>query len=272
MIPQGSSEMEFRLSRFLARHGGEFSTAVGVLTWGARRIDSPAERRRLAAAAVYFPVVGALIGVALEAGDTALRATMPPSLRAALALAALVVISRASGLRAIAGLAAAACRREPGGADRGARGTTARRAFAAIGIVGGLLLMKGVGLAMTDGFSSAALLLAPVLGRWAPVVLAHGARPIAGRAGDRLAVGHVTSREFGWASVIAFAIALGAAEVAGLGCVIVAAALSTVLRLVGYRRRGVMSAGLLMASIEIVETVTILWLAALAALLGAPNS
>ncbi len=271
MIPQGSSRMSSRLSRFMARHGGEFGVAVGVLTWGARRVDSPAGRRRLASAMVYFPVVGALIGVALEAGDTALRARMPSSLRAALVLAALVVINRASGLHAIAGLVGAACRREPGGAH-GARGSSAWGAVAAIGVVAGLLLMKGVGIAMTGAFTSPALLLAPVLARWAPVVLAHGARPIVAHAGDRLAVGRVTSREFGWASVIAFAVTLGAGDVAGLGCVIVAATLSTVLRLVAYRRGGAMTARLLVASIEIVETVTILWLASLATLLGAPSS
>jgi adenosylcobinamide-GDP ribazoletransferase len=125
---------------------------------------------------------------------------------------------------------------------------------------------KIVTLAMTAApLAARALLIAPVLGRWALVVLAHGARPVRGGTAAVLQLGRVTFREFAWSSVMAFAITLSLADAVGLVFVIVAAAIATGIRLVAYARCGAMSVDVLGAGVETVETAVL----AVAALVSA---
>ncbi len=240
--------------RLLRRAWHDLGRAVQCLTWGVA--SGCADREGLARATLYFPLVGGVIGVVLVpvarlAGDTAGAAG-----RAALTVLALTLVSRGRWLSALADAVQVPAGRRRAG-TRGARGAAA---------VGAIVAAKAIGFAAAGGLADLALLLAPVLGRWAPVVLLHGARPVHARESDGLATGRVTAAQFGWASVSAFAIALAAAEAVGLVAVVSAALIATALRLSAYARTGYMTAALAGASIEIVETATVLVVAGIALL------
>ena len=102
------------------------------------------------------------------------------------------------------------------------------------------------------------------------MVLAYGARPIRGGSCTALQLSRVTFREFGWSSVLAFAIALSLADAVGLVFVIVTAVAATGIRLGAYARSGGMSSDVLGAGIEIVE-LSVLVVAALLSGMAAPG-
>ena len=153
-----------------------------------------------------------------------------------------------------------------GAVARGRRAPGEPRSFWAGLAIALVLASKVVTLALTAApLAARALIIAPVLGRWALVVLAHGARPIRGGTAAALQLGRVTFREFAWSSVIAFAITLSLADAVGLVFVIVAAAIATGIRLLAYARCGAMSGDVLGAGVETVETAVL----AVAALMSA---
>lgn len=138
--------------------------------------------------------------------------------------------------------------------------------------VAAVLILKTLALGNIAGLlETYALILAPVLGRWAPVVVAYGAQPIAGVADDRLLIGRVTFREFGWASTAAFVLALSIADGVGLVAVMSAALVATGLRVYVYRRAGRMSANVLGAAIEVMEIAVFVLLAVLTGLGDVPT-
>ena len=110
---------------------------------------------------------------------------------------------------------------------------------------------------------TAALLIAPMLGRWAIVVQCYGG--VAGSPERAGLAGQARFREFGWASVTAFAVTLAVADAAGLVVLVTAAVTTVVLRLHAHRRGRGMTEGLLVATAELVETAAMVVLALLAA-------
>ena len=212
------------------------------LGWGEQ--GSRAERAR---STLLFPVVGGLLGTGLVAAARLLVALPAPG-RSAILILLLAAASRRVSLGALS-------RRLPTAAGVGHA------------IVLGVLASKVWALAAVGaGLETHALLLAPTLGRWAPVVLAHGARPIGGAPGTPLLMGRVAFREFGWSSVLAFGFAMSVADGLGLVAVVLAALVATGLRLRAYGRDGSMSADMLGASIELVEAAVLVLLAVLARL------
>jgi adenosylcobinamide-GDP ribazoletransferase len=233
-----------------------FLTAIPVPGAGA------ADAALLARAALVFPAVGALLGALLLAADRVAGAGLPAPLSSLLVVALLAALTGGVHLGDLAALASGAAT-----AGEGVRTPAGLAAVAAV------LLVKVAALAsMGDPLRSDALLLAPVLGRWALVVLAYGARPV--RAGGRrgVRIGRVSFREFGWASVLGFAVALGRGEAVGLVAVVAAAGLATALRLLVYRRFGGMTAAALGAAVELVEAATFVLLALLHAGVPAPGA
>ena len=235
----------------------DLTTAVRCLTWiptwtsSAPRTAPVAQfdAERLARATIAFPLVGAMSG-ALVALATGIWGDLSgPTVRAILPVLALILLSGGRWLGALARVV----------------GSPVGYGGAAVALV---LIAKSAGLAGAGELADVALLVGPILGRWAPVVLVHGSRPIHHVEGDWLRVGRVTSREFAWASVMAFGLVLATAEAVGLVAIVCAALIATGLRVVAYARTGRVSASLAGASIEIVETGTILLLAAIAMLAG----
>src|SRR6185503_16481294 len=84
---------------------------------------------------------------------------------------------------------------------------------------------------------TSALMLATMLGRWAIVVLCYGGAPVVREPGDELP-GRAGFGEFGWASLIAFAVTLSVAEAVGLAVLVAAALVTLGIRVACHRRLG----------------------------------
>lgn len=112
-----------------------------------------------------------------------------------------------------------------------------------------------------------ALLLAPMVGRWAAVVQCYGGVPAAPDP-DAPWIGRARFREFGAASVIAIGGMLVALDAVGLLAVLVAAGVMLAVRLVAYRRTGGMPARLVRATAALVEVAVVLVLAAIGGLVS----
>jgi hypothetical protein len=110
---------------------------------------------------------------------------------------------------------------------------------------------------LPPGALAAALLLAPMLGAWAVTVQSYRGGRAGGERGRRAGF-----REFGWASVTAFGVTLAIGDLVGLIVVVVAALVTTAVRVVAHRGPG-WRRQLLGASREAVETTTFVVLALL---------
>ena len=178
-------------------------------------------------AAVFFPVIGLLIGAVLVGAHWVVSRHLPPWWTAALVVGVWGAMTGAGLVRAWA-------------------------AHAEIGVVviGGLVATKLVCTAAAAA-RPAALLFAPLLARWALVVLATGVRDAA--APGRKFNPAITFREFALASVFAFAAIFAIAEAFGILLVVGAAALTLGLRVAVHRWAGGVSWRFLLACVEAIE-------------------
>lgn len=186
------------------------------------------------------PLVGILAGAVAA---LAARATAPfaPALAGPVGVAALTAASGLRGPRALAG---------PGGGVAAALGTLALKLAAAVVIPAPALVP--------------ALVLAGMLGRWAIVVLSYGGVQ---RAGDAEAPpARAGFGEFGWASLVAFAVTLSLAEAIGLVLLLAAAGVTLAARLRIHARAGAVTRAHLSATADLVETTVLATLALLGAL------
>jgi adenosylcobinamide-GDP ribazoletransferase len=241
---------------------GELRGAVAVGA-GVRRAAERLPRDVLAAGLAWLPVVGLGVGtVAALVAEAVGRAA--PGLAG---VAGVLVFEAIGGGRPRLALAAtmAALGR------RGAAGDVLRRLRARPGVLAlgaalaalGIKLWAGAGL---GGWRTIALLVAPMLGRWAVVVQCHGGSEVHARGPAAALIGRARFREFGFASVTAFAVTLALADGVGLA-VVLAAALTTVgLRLNANHRLAGLTGRLLVATSELVETVVLVILAGFAQL------
>jgi adenosylcobinamide-GDP ribazoletransferase len=239
----------------------DITAACGVLTC----LPVPrggASRSRLARSTLFFPVIGAVLGAILVVCERATAGSLPNVARCLVVVGLLIGLAGARTLRALSQAASGARAHHPVPA-----GTPSVAGVAAVTLVtSGKVLALAV---IAPPLSTAALMLAPVLGRWAVVVLAYGAKPIRAGSDNRFIVtmGRVTFREFGWASVMAFAISFSVAEALGLIAVVAAAVLATALRLLAHRWFGGVSGDMLGAAVELVEAVVLATIAVLSEIL-----
>jgi adenosylcobinamide-GDP ribazoletransferase len=232
----------------------DLEAALGCLTVF-RRSSARPNRERLARAMLFFPVVGAAIGATVAGCALALAGVASHASLSIVCVLLMSALSRNLGLRSIGALAGAL---RPGATGEGRLARLAPMAAPLAVLVGKITMLAATAASLV----SHAVFLAAVLGRWAPVVLAHGARPVRARAADALAVGRVGSREFAWASVIAMGASLAVGEAVGLLAVIAAALTATGLRIWAYRGRQGMTAEWLAASIDLAELAVLAVLAA----------
>jgi len=243
--------------------GEEIGAAVGCLTVF-ERPAARASRQALAAGLAWYPAIGLALG-ALAAGaalgtDVVLPAAAGP--------AGVLVLVALTGARGARGLAAAAealpWRGDPVVVLGRLRAAPGGFGFTAAGVV---LAARAVAAAVLPAPArTTALLLAPMLGAWAVVVECYGG--VSGHASGTAAalVGRARFREFGWASVTALGVTLGAGEPIGL-VLVLAASLATVgARVYAYHRLGGLTGRLLAATRELVETVVLVTLGVLAQL------
>ena len=121
---------------------------------------------------------------------------------------------------------------------------------------------------LAPGARTLALLLAPMLARWAVVVRCYGGAPRAAEGGLAGLVGRARFREFGIASDVALGVSLAVLDAVGLVVAVASALVTLAVRVVAYRRSGGLSAGALNATSALVETSALVLLSWIGALLG----
>ena len=191
----------------------------------------------------FYPVLGLGLGV-LAAAAAKIAALLSPALAAPAGVLTLEAMARLAPRRALA---------------------AATRLGWPLALA--LLVAKLVAAAAVPALAlTSALMLAAMLGRWAIVVLCYGGAPIEREPGDELP-GRAGFGEFGWASLIAFAVTMSVAEAVGLVVLLVAVLSTLAIRVVSHRRLGGVDGRTVRAAGEVVETAVLASLALLAAVL-----
>jgi cobalamin synthase len=208
----------------------DFFAALGTLTLLPLARPNPGSEA-FGRAAVFFPLVGLLIGAMLAGLDWAVMNRLSPRLAAFVVVGAWEAITAPALLRA----------RAQGGAGW-------------LTATGAIIATKFVCTAAAAA-RPAALLFAPLLARWALVVLATGVRDAA--APRRKFNPAITFREFALASVFSFAAVFAVAEGFGILIVVSVAALTLGLRLLVHRWVGGVSWRFLLACVEGIEVVVL---------------
>jgi len=209
-------------------------------------------------ATLWFPLVGLLLG-GLVAALVAPLAGAPAPLPA---LAAVVLLAALGGGRSLRGLAHLGDAL-PAGRDR--ERALERLARARVGPLGWLAVALALGgklFALAGAAPAGMLVFAPMLGRWAMVVLAFSSRRARlGPPGPRFEAG-ITFHEFGWASVLAGGAALVAIDAVGLLAMLAVAGVTVSLRLLAHRWLGGVESSGFWAAAELGEIVSLLVLSA----------
>jgi cobalamin synthase len=113
-----------------------------------------------------------------------------------------------------------------------------------------------------------ALLVAPMLARWAVVVQCYGGAPQPQATGLAALVGRARFREFGIASVAALGVTLALLDAVGLVVAVASALVTLGVRVAAYRWAGGLSAGALNATSALVETSALVLFCGFGMLLG----
>ncbi len=201
----------------------DFWAALGTLTILPLPRPNPGSEA-FGRAAIFFPVVGGLIGAALVAIQSVTVSWLPRWWAAFAVVGVWEALTGAPLLRANQGVGAAR--------------------FAALGTVTAAKVIGTVA-AFTR---PAAFLFAPLLARWALVVLATGVRDAAAPA--RKFNPAITFREFALASVLSFAAVFAVAEAFGILIVVGVAALTLATRMLVHRWAGGVSWRFLVGCVE----------------------
>jgi adenosylcobinamide-GDP ribazoletransferase len=225
-------------------HLADVKTALGMLT-AVYPVRVDIRSAGAAPATLLFPLVGALVGLLLMGANWMIGARMPAF------VSAVVLVGLWEGISGGAALQASGARagRQPVVEDGPRPGQLLMGALAVLPLVKLALLAPYV------AARPAALLFAPLLGRWAMVVLAVGARDAA--APSRKLNAAITFREFALTSVGTCAVVFTVGEAVGILLVVSVAALTLVLRLLQHRRCHGTSWPLLLASAELVEVLVL---------------
>jgi len=190
-----------------------------------------------------YPVLGLALGL-LAAGAAKLAALATPALAGPVGVLALEAMGRLGPRRALASVT---------------------RLGWSLSLA--LLAAKLVAAAAVPAPAlTSALMLAAMLGRWAMVVLCYGGASVVREPDDELP-GRAGFGEFAWASLIAFAVTLSAAEAVGLVVLVVAALVTLAIRVVSHRRLGGVGGRVVRAAGEAVETAVLAALGVLATVL-----
>jgi adenosylcobinamide-GDP ribazoletransferase len=154
-----------------------FIVALQFLTIVRVRENLPFDDDTLGRSGAFFPVIGLLIGLVVWGFDQGLSAIVPPALRNIFLVLVLVVISRGLHLDGLAdsadGLLGSSDRQQSLAIMKDSR----IGAFGTLALIGVLLAKLRALDLLTDGQRTPALLLSPMFGRWACVVMAYLAPP-----------------------------------------------------------------------------------------------
>jgi len=235
----------------------EFLVALQFLTVVRLKKTLPFSETTLGRAGAFFPMVGLLLGVAVWSLDRSLSPFLPAPLSSVFLVAVLAVLSGGFHLDGLADSA------------DGLLGSGERQRSleimkdSAIGTFGALALIAVVLLKVRSldllqgGYRGIALLLEPMLSRWACVVMAYSSRPARAEGLGTMFVRGTQFREFGLASVFTLAVVFSLMEVLGLLVFVPLAALILGFTLYCNRRLGGVTGDTLGALGELVETAAL---------------
>jgi len=235
----------------------EFLVALQFLTVVRLKKTLPFSETTLGRAGAFFPLVGLLLGVAVWSLDRSLSPFVPAPLSSVFLVAVLAVLSGGFHLDGLADSA------------DGLLGSGERQRSleimkdSAIGTFGALALIAVVLLKVRSldllqgGYRGVALLLGPMLSRWACVVMAYSSRPARAEGLGTMFVRGTQFREFGLASVFTLAVVFSLMEVLGLLVFVPLAALILGFTLYCNRRLGGVTGDTLGALGELVETAAL---------------
>jgi adenosylcobinamide-GDP ribazoletransferase len=206
--------------------------------------------------ALFFPLVGLVLGAALVVVDRATAPLVPLPIRDVLLVGVLAVLT--GGLH-LDGLADSTDGLFVG--DRGrALGIMREGAIGAFGAAA-LVIVLALKLRSLDALPAAArtsaLLYAPMLARWSMVVLAFGSRPARPDGLGHAMVSSLTFREFGVATVAALWVMLANNGARGLVAILVVAVTTIGCRIFAHARLGGVTGDLLGAIGEVNEALVL---------------
>lgn len=233
-------------------------TAVRSLTVLRR---APGAEERIGREALFYPVVGVAIGVWLLALDWGLRSVFSQEIASVFLVAALAIVSGGRQLDGFANTADGLI------GFRGREWALATMRDRRLGTFGTaaiffLLILKVRAFdLLSEQDRIGGVLLAPMLGRWAMVLLAHGTREAGSADAGRRFAPAVGPREFWVATIFTIALLFTVTEERGILVLVALAALAVGFRVYFERRLGGINPQALGAVAETTEALALIVLA-----------
>ena len=192
-----------------------FLTALHFLTIIRTKRARPFDATVCGRSAVFFPLIGILLGALVWGTDWLLRPVLPPTGLSITLVGLLAVVSRGVHLDGVVKSTDALF-----GGPGPARSASTRGPLGVL-VLFFLLTCKVYALDMlTGGYRDIALFLGPMLGRWACVVMAYSSRPARTEGPGTTFVLGVQFNEFALSSLIALGVLFTLIEIAGIALVL----------------------------------------------------
>lgn len=237
----------------------EFVIALQFLTIFSIRKTLPFDEVGFGRSAAFFPLVGVLIGGLVWGLDLMLSSVCPAALRSVIVTAGLAILSRGLHLDGLADSADGIF----GGRDRqhclDIMKDSRIGTFGVLALTGVLLLKVRAFDLLADETRIHALVLAPLLSRWAQVGMAFCSHPARDDGLGALLVRNVHRRELLWASVFSLVVTFPLAGIIGLLLFVVTAGITLALTYTCHQRLGGVTGDTCGATGEIVETFALCW-------------
>jgi adenosylcobinamide-GDP ribazoletransferase len=223
--------------------------------------SAPVDLRELGAAAPWFPIVGAVLGLGLALVATVVGRVFPPLLAALLTVTAWKLLTGGLHLDGLADCLDALGGRTP--QDRRMIMSDSRiGAFGAIGLILFLMLELAALAELPAGTRWRALIAAPAIARGSAVAIARMFRPA--RADGQGAAFHAGLGRASVPAALAIALVVALASLGPVGIVALAVAAASAVALATFfsRRLGGITGDVLGAGIEIAELTVLLTISA----------
>jgi adenosylcobinamide-GDP ribazoletransferase len=210
-------------------------------------------------AAIFFPVIGLLLGAVLVLSDFPLRLLASPGLCAAVLVAVLAFLTRALHLDGLSdtfdGLGAG------GDRDRmlAIMDDSHVGAFGMIAVLL-VLILKIEAIQSTDADRWRLLLAAPILSRWAMVVLGYRSLPAKPGLGSSF-IGHLENKHVAVASIISVMLLAVILRAGGIALILLTGLFTWAIKTYFHRRLGGINGDIFGAVGELTETFALVFLA-----------
>jgi len=235
----------------------EFLVALQFLTIVRVKKTLPFSETTLGRAGAFFPLVGLLVGATVWGLDRGVQVLFPTSLSSVLLVTTLAILNRGLHLDGLADSADGLLGSGERQRSLEIMKDSAIGTFGALAVIAVLFLkIRSLDL-LQGGYRSMALLLGPMLSRWACVVMAYTSRPARPEGLGAMFVRGTQFREFGLASVFTLVMVFSLMEILGLAVLVPLAGLILGFTLYCNRRLGGVTGDTLGALGELVEATVL---------------